>query len=208
MGKEMLVRDCTKRQHDEAAGIEHEETIMGRMSKAVAAAGVLLAAIWGSPVRAETMTFVMQPFPPFAIDEHGEAQGVFPELLRQVCAAIHVTCKIDIYPWRRAMRMAEEGHVDGILAISLMPERREAFYLSEPIVQSSYGVVASDGVRLVGEGQKTDYVIGLSKKKVGDARAERFNAAVHVLIKNGTLHTIAKRVGVMQAGFATADAGS
>jgi ABC-type amino acid transport substrate-binding protein len=192
-----------------AAGIDQEEAIMGRISQAAVAAGVLLSAIWGSTARADTMTFAMQPFPPYAIDEHGIAQGVFPELLQQVCAAINTICKIEIYPWRRAMKLAEKGLVDGILIVQRTPEKLDAFYLTEPIVQSSYGIYgAYGGVRMSGEAHKVDYAIGLSRKKFDNARAERFNAALHALVKNGTLYAIARKAGVAQPGFATADTGS
>lgn len=95
---------------------------------------------WIGCAQAESMTFVMQSFPPFVVDQKGHAEGPFPDVVRAVCASINISCKQQVYPWRRALRMAEEGDADGILVIQKLPEREKAFYLSEPIVRTSYAV--------------------------------------------------------------------
>jgi ABC-type amino acid transport substrate-binding protein len=168
---------------------------------------VLLAAACAQAAAGETLTFVMQAFPPFAVEDHGEVRGVFPEFLKHVCDALKATCRIEVYPWRRALRLAEAGVVDGILVIQNLPGRERAFHISEPIVHSSYSVFVSDrgGARLVGEVHRVDYAIGLSKKRCDTARAARFNAAVREQIRNGTLQAIVARAGVEQADPAMAE---
>ncbi len=90
--------------------------------------------------QATPMTIVMQSFPPFAINNNGIAEGMFPQVIDAVCASIRVECVQRIYPWRRALRMAETGEADGIAAIQRLPEREAFMTVSEPVVSSSYAV--------------------------------------------------------------------
>jgi polar amino acid transport system substrate-binding protein len=113
-------------------------------SRLLAAAALTLCA-FGTVVRAQgaaSMTFVMDPFPPFTYEEDGRPAGPMSETIRAVCAELKLQCKLESYPWRRALKMAEEGAVDGIYALADIPERRQFFYLTPPIVESAYGVFA------------------------------------------------------------------
>ena len=42
------------------------------------------------PLSAETMTFLMQPFPPMIRDDNGVARGPMPEMMHKLCAAMKV----------------------------------------------------------------------------------------------------------------------
>ncbi len=86
------------------------------------------------------MTFVMDPFPPFTYEENGKAAGPMSETIRAVCAELKRECKLEIYPWRRALIMAEEGLVDGIYAIADIPQRHQQFRMTPPIIESAYAV--------------------------------------------------------------------
>lgn len=113
---------------------------------AAAAATLLLS----GPAAAQNreMTFVMDPFPPFTYEENGAAAGPMSDVLRAVCEAIKAPCKLEVYPWRRALKMAEEGEVDGIYAVARIPEREEHFYVSRPIIESAYGVFVHESSTL------------------------------------------------------------
>jgi len=89
-----------------------------------------------------SMTFVMDPFPPFTYEENGRAAGPMSDTIQAACDELKLQCKLEIYPWRRALKMAEEGAVDGIYAIADIPERRHFFHLTPPIVESAYAVFA------------------------------------------------------------------
>jgi polar amino acid transport system substrate-binding protein len=95
---------------------------------------------WCTAAGTESMSFVMQSFPPFAFEEQGQPQGPFPETLFAVCEAMKVECRLTVYPWRRALRLAEDGSVDGILVIQKMDDRAQNFYLTDAVMYSSYGL--------------------------------------------------------------------
>jgi polar amino acid transport system substrate-binding protein len=90
-----------------------------------------------------SMDFVMQSFPPFAFEQDGRIQGPFPELVLAVCKALDLRCTLTVYPWRRALRLAENGAVDGILVVQKLSQRQHSFYLTEPVIRSSYGLYVS-----------------------------------------------------------------
>lgn len=229
----------------------------------------------------QSMTFVMQEFPPFVQNDKGRPSGPFPDILRAVCGALQAECKQEVYPWRRANAMAQSGAVDGILMILKTPQREAAYHIGPPLMQSSYVLYAQQqtalnyrtpqdlagytvgaygpsgtsfsaaqlvkrvpgarleveidnptalrklrmgrygskavvvinlelaqylmqpegdaGLKQVGELQKTDYHIGLSRKKMSQPQAEAFNAALLQLLRDGTVAAIAKKYGLTAA---------
>lgn len=52
------------------------------------------------------------------------------------------------------------------------------------------------GIVAVGDIKRIEYTIGLSRKKVGEKQAEKFNDALRALIRNGTIKTIVEKYGM------------
>jgi polar amino acid transport system substrate-binding protein len=112
-----------------------------RRSLVCAAALVLAQPGW---TQTQPMTFVMERFPPFIVDDHGNGAGPFPEVVRAVCASMNIPCELKLLPWRRAYIMAEAGAVDGIFVLARTPERERLFHFSEQVFQSSFVVFSRD----------------------------------------------------------------
>ncbi len=55
------------------------------------------------------------------------------------------------------------------------------------------------GLRVAGMFKRTDYAIGLSRKRFTQAQAERFNAALRELVKKGTVKAILDKYGMQAA---------
>lgn len=102
-------------------------------------AGLLLGLAAGGAC-AQTMEFVADPFPPFTYEENGTVGGPIADVVRAACALMRVPCELKVYPWRRAMGLIDQGLADGIFAVARIPEREKQFFLTDPIVESSYGV--------------------------------------------------------------------
>ena len=94
---------------------------------------------------ADEMKFVTEPFRPFAYDEAGHAAGPMAEIVAAACAALHKSCTQVVLPWRRALDGAEAGRFQGIYSLLDLPQRREKFYMSQPLVQTAYAFVARAG---------------------------------------------------------------
>jgi polar amino acid transport system substrate-binding protein len=88
------------------------------------------------------LVFVMQPFPPYTATENGQPSGFFADVMHEVCNSMQARCRIEIYPWRRALAMTMGGGVDGALMVRKTPERLLALHFSPAIVQSSYVLYA------------------------------------------------------------------
>ncbi len=109
----------------------------------------LLGAAMLPAVQAQTtMTFVMEPYPPFVVTDNGASGGPLADVVRAVCARLQVKCKFKSLPWRRAFVMTEKGEVDGILLLVYTTEREKNFYFTEPIVQSTYALFARQATPL------------------------------------------------------------
>ena len=106
------------------------------------ARAAMTLALLAFDARAQTMTFVMDPFPPFTYEEDGKAAGPMSDTIRAVCAELKWQCTLEVYPWRRALKLAEDGLVDGIYAIADIPERRGFFYVTPPIIELAYALFA------------------------------------------------------------------
>jgi len=244
-------------------------------------APALVWAATGALAQPARMTFVTHPLAPYTVEENGAAAGPLPDVMRATCEAIKAQCKVEIYPWRRALKLAEDGYVDGIYVVSKLAERERSFYLSPPIVESAFGVyvhsasalkyqgpadlagytvgaygpsaasTALDAVvrseptltkiiepdrltmlrklsrnhygergaavidvdlgehlirqekipdlRLAGIVGKTEFHIGLSKKRISEVQALEFNTALRQLIRGGRIREIADKYGVTPA---------
>lgn len=66
------------------------------------------------------------------------------EVVQAVCTRLGWDCSVEVFPWRRALRMAESGAVDGIFSVLKNPEREAAFYVSEMVVETAYGFFVSE----------------------------------------------------------------
>ncbi|MES2127094.1 MAG: transporter substrate-binding domain-containing protein [Pseudomonadota bacterium] len=96
----------------------------------------------------ETLNFVLEPLPPFIVDEHGRPAGPMPDIVSAACEAIKVQCQFSIMPWRRAYALAESGKADGIFVFVRTPEREAAFHFSEPVMRATYAVFARQSLKL------------------------------------------------------------
>jgi polar amino acid transport system substrate-binding protein len=93
-------------------------------------------------LRAETLRFVTEPFPPYNYEQEGRAVGPMPEIVRAACVRIAIHCNIEVMPWRRALQMAEQGKADGVFSLVWLPEREARFHLGPPVVELTYSLFA------------------------------------------------------------------
>ncbi|MDG9925222.1 MULTISPECIES: transporter substrate-binding domain-containing protein [unclassified Pseudomonas] len=64
--------------------------------------------------------------------------GVASRIVEEAFALEGVRVKWEFYPWARALRSAERGNSDGSAVWLRSPEREQAFFISEPVVESGY----------------------------------------------------------------------
>jgi len=105
-----------------------------------------------APAMAEQWAFVTEDFPPFthpaedlgSLETGVLAGGPLVEIVQSICARLSRECTIMVHPWQRALRMAEQGEVDGIFTVVRSPDREREFHISRMLVMSRYSVFARD----------------------------------------------------------------
>lgn len=91
--------------------------------------------------RADDITFAVGHFEPFHYRENDEPAGMVIEIVREICKRNGLAPHFTFFPWKRALKEAENGHVDGIIAVYKTKER-EAYlvYPASHMVQNSVTV--------------------------------------------------------------------
>jgi polar amino acid transport system substrate-binding protein len=120
------------------------------MSLRWVAAGWVLAA---SATSATEMRFVTEALPPYSFEAEGRAAGPMVDVLQAACAKLSWRCSVEILPWRRALRMAQAGEVEGMFSIVTPPyTMRPRFHVSPPVVEGRYVLLAQGAEALRFEG--------------------------------------------------------
>lgn len=108
--------------------------------------------------------FVSEPLPPYSFEAEGRAAGPMVDVLQAACARLAWRCSVEILPWRRALRMAQAGEVEGMFSIVTPPNTpRPRFHVSPPVVEGRYVLWARDGEALRYEGDAR----GLAGRAIG-----------------------------------------
>lgn len=99
----------------------------------------ILALALALPAYSQTVKIVTEDFPPFQTLSNGNMQGPMYSIMRSICVEANLQCKFEMLPWKETYRKAVSGEADVVFSILLeVPERREFFYLSPSIVNTSY----------------------------------------------------------------------
>lgn len=107
-------------------------------------AGILLI-LQGLPCTAEEIIIVGDDYkPPKIYMENEKPEGILVEILRYVEKETDYSFKIDLYPWKRAYVMAENGGY-GIIGLSMTKERLQIFDFSEILYYDDIMLVVKKG---------------------------------------------------------------
>ncbi len=116
---------------------------MGKRCMAAGLAGLATLAA------AADLRFVTEPLPPYSFEAEGRAAGPMVDVLQAACARLDWRCTVEVLPWRRALRMAQAGEVEGMFSIVTPPHTpRPRFHVSPAVVQGRYVLLARSGEAL------------------------------------------------------------
>lgn len=80
----------------------------------------------------KSITLATGEFPPH-ISESLPEKGSFSEIVVKAFKNVGYTVKLDFLPWKRAYKLAKEGHADGTYSWAATEERQKDFAFSDPI---------------------------------------------------------------------------
>jgi polar amino acid transport system substrate-binding protein len=92
-----------------------------------------------SNVQAAALKFVTQDFSPFNYERDGVVSGPAAEIIRKVCAEIHLECSFQLLPWTRAQNDTKRGKAHGIFVVGWNEARAKWLHFSPPILYTEYG---------------------------------------------------------------------
>lgn len=99
--------------------------------------GLLLFFLGGSARGGDLIRITNGEWPPY-LSENLPCRGVASRIVTEAFALEGVTVEYGFFPWKRSLILAERGEWDGAAVWFRSPEREEAFYVSDPVIQSSY----------------------------------------------------------------------
>lgn len=88
---------------------------------------------------AASLIFNTQDLPPFNFQVKGMIRGPVAEIIRKVCYDLSISCKLNLLPWRRAVKEVKAGKAHGLFVIGKTQKRLKWLYFSPPIISSEYG---------------------------------------------------------------------
>lgn len=127
------------------------------------------------------LIFGSDQFAPVSYMEGGVQKGIFPELLRRISMVTGDKYIIKLYPWKRAMHLAEMG-AGGVANISWNSKRAEDFDYSKPLYQANV-------VLVVKKGKEFDYhqVDDLFGKVIGAGAGSSYRDEIDNAIESGKI---------------------
>lgn len=131
--------------------------------------------------RAAPVVAIDNANPPFMYQEAGQAKGLYPVLLRAVFKRAGIEVEVRAIPWKRALRMGENGRV-GIGGIYKTAPRLEVFDYSQPIFEEKLLVYVRKGAAL-----KFEQVGDLHGKRVGVIRGWSYTEEFDQALKSGRI---------------------
>ncbi len=77
------------------------------------------------------LLFVAEQWAPFEYIRDEELVGIDVEVVRRVMGRLNLPYEIRLYPWSRALMLAERGHADAVLSISYKDSRENLLYYTQ-----------------------------------------------------------------------------
>lgn len=85
----------------------------------------------------ETVRLASGEWPPYQSKELKHA-GVVSRIVTEAFAQSDIRVELGYFPWKRSYHYAETGQWDGTFVWFETPERRELFYVSDPVIDINY----------------------------------------------------------------------
>ncbi|MCP4118680.1 MAG: amino acid ABC transporter substrate-binding protein [Desulfobacteraceae bacterium] len=102
--------------------------------KKPAMALLLIATIFTSNARTETLFLVTMDYPPHAFQKNGEQKGIYVDIALEAFKRMDQPVTIKTYPWARVIHMIKKGYADGVTGAYKTQEREQFMdYTRTPI---------------------------------------------------------------------------
>ncbi|MDR3479174.1 MAG: transporter substrate-binding domain-containing protein [Burkholderiaceae bacterium] len=136
---------------------------------------------------AQTIKLVTGNYPPYEYEEDGDIKGMAVTLINEAARRCNIAVKIQVVPWARALREAEEGLVDGVFSAIMTPERKQKLnFTTQPIVPLMVSIFVKRGSPVKYDG----HIAKLRDYRIGILNQFSNGVAFDDAVKSGTLKNI------------------
>lgn len=130
-------------------------------------------------VTAEPLTLVTSHYPPYCMEEDGQAKGVAVELVKEAFARMQQDIRIVFVPFVRAIDMVKTGQADAIFPFALRQDRKQFFhYTTEKLLVDPGALFVRADSTLVFDGdyaKLAPYTLGMQR---GTYQGDAFMQAI------------------------------
>lgn len=92
---------------------------------------------------AKNFTIAGQNFPPFNWEENKIITGGMTDIMTEACKELKHTCKFEIIPLARALKLLEDGELDAVMTLIPNPEKMAYFSYSPPMSATKVSIMAN-----------------------------------------------------------------
>lgn len=131
-----------------------------------------------------SLTLYTEHFPPYSFLQQQQVRGINADLIRLACQRAAIQCEFVLYPWLRAVELAQKNPHSGIFSIVRTPKRAPLFQWLGPLASSKaylYRLKRRPDIRLQQLSDAKAYSIGVAH---GDIYEEFFLSQGFVHGKN------------------------
>jgi len=115
---------------------------------------IMFAVLLPAGASADEITLVaLGDFPPFQWEEKGKVTGIDADMVSEACRRLGIGLKIQVMPWKRALKSVNEGNVDGLVAALYKEDRTEYLYYTKEAVHVQKNIIMvrkGDNTRIKG----------------------------------------------------------
>ena len=121
----------------------------------------------------EAFQWISEEYAPYNFSENGIPRGIAVDVLTHIWERIGLERKvtdIQILPWARGYRMAQEQPGTCLFSMTVTEPRRELFAFAEPLIESSVSIVAarSSGLEISSIDDLASLTIGVVREDIGE----------------------------------------
>ncbi len=147
--------------------------------------GIILLCISKSALSDNPLIFVGDDdFPPYSYQNNGKLVGIDVEIIQEMAKRLKLDITIDLVPWKRLIRMTQNGQCDGSFSLFHTKKRESfAFYaFSQPIHVSRFPVFFKKDKKI-----QFNTIKDLYGKTIGINRGFSISEAFDTAVKQGKI---------------------
>ncbi|WP_233201045.1 substrate-binding periplasmic protein [Chromobacterium alticapitis] len=145
-------------------------------------AAVILLLLTGPAAGASALELVTLQYPPYQYQDGAEVKGFAADIVREAFRRMGVPVHIVIYPWGRALAMAQDGRADAIFTLYRTPEREARLdYSHQVLAPQVVSLFTRKGADIPFDGR----LDALGAYRFGVVRSVNYGEAFEAALKRG-----------------------